>query len=182
MHNYFNTYQRELFITLGILIFLGILKYLFNKATHKIYQKEAIHQARFRLIIRYINVFIVFLAIFLLMVAWGVKIQEISLLFSSIFAVIGIALFAIWSILSNITSGIIMFFSFPYRIGDRIKIHDKDFIAEPAIIEDIKAFHLYLRLENGELITYPNNLILQKPVSLIQKDALLDKNNSDFVD
>ena len=44
-----------------------------------------------------------------------------------------------------------------------------------ALIEDIKAFHLHLRTDEGELITYPNNLILQKAVSLIQKDVFLDE-------
>jgi len=32
-----------------------------------------------------------------------------------------------------------------------------------------------LRSSEGELITYPNNLILQKPVSLIQKNVYLDE-------
>ena len=99
---------------------------------------------------------------------------DLALIFSSVFAVIGVALFAIWSILSNITSGIIMFFNFPYKIGDKIKIHDKDMPIE-ALIEDIKAFHLHLRTDDGELITYPNNLILQKAVSLVQKDVFLDE-------
>jgi small-conductance mechanosensitive channel len=93
--------------------------------------------------------------------------------FSSVFAVLGIALFAIWSILSNITSGVIMFFSFPYKVGDKIKIHDKDFPIE-AVIEDIRAFQLHLRQDNGDLVTYPNNLILQKAVTLVEKDAIDD--------
>lgn len=128
---------------------------------------------------KYINILIILIAAFLLSIAWGVGLTQLSLVFSSVFAVIGVALFAIWSILSNITSGIIMFFSFPYKIGDTIRIHDKDLPVE-AMIEDIKAFHLHLRTAEGELITYPNNLILQKAVSLIEhgggndegKDAL----------
>lgn len=67
-----------------------------------------------------------------------------------------------------------MFFSFPYKIGDKIQIHDKDFPIE-GIIEDIKAFHLHLRTTEGRLVTYPNNLIIQKAVSLIQKNAQLDE-------
>tara|TARA_B100000929_G_C15377639_1_gene376647 strand:+ start:286 stop:504 length:219 start_codon:yes stop_codon:yes gene_type:complete len=66
-----------------------------------------------------------------------------------------------------------MFFSFPYKIGDTIKIHDKDMPIE-AEIEDIKAFHLHLRTGDGELITYPNNLMLQKAVSLIERDRRND--------
>ena len=58
-----------------------------------------------------------------------------------------------------------------FKIGDTIKIHDKDFPLE-AVIEDIGAFQLHLRLDNGNLVTYPNNLMLQKGVTLIEKDAL----------
>ncbi|WP_445734109.1 mechanosensitive ion channel domain-containing protein [Mariniflexile sp.] len=104
---------------------------------------------------------------------FGTQARDLVVLFSSIFAVIGIGLFAIWSILSNITSGIIMFFSFPYKVGDKIEIHDKDFPIQ-AIIEDIRAFQLHLRLENGDLVTYPNNLMLQRAVTLIKKDAIED--------
>jgi small-conductance mechanosensitive channel len=102
---------------------------------------------------------------------FGAQAKDLALVFSSVFAVIGIGLFAIWSILSNITSGIIMFFSFPYKVGDKIEIHDKDFPIE-AIIEDIRAFQLHLRLDNGNLVTYPNNLMLQRAVTLVQKDAI----------
>lgn len=64
-----------------------------------------------------------------------------------------------------------MFFTFPYKVGDKIEIMDKDFPIE-AIIEDIRAFQLHLRLDNGNLVTYPNNLMLQKPVTLVKKDAI----------
>ena len=104
-----------------------------------------------------------------LLLSWGYELSELSLVFSSVFAVLGVALFAIWSILSNVTAGVILFFSFPYKIGNKIKIHDKDLPVE-AIIEDIKAFHLHLRTADGELITYPNNLILQKAVSLVERE------------
>jgi small-conductance mechanosensitive channel len=74
-----------------------------------------------------------------------------------------------WSILSNITSGIILFFSFPFKIGDTIHIHDKDFpvIAE---IEDISAFYISMVNKDGERVIYPNNLLLQKGVSIINPD------------
>jgi hypothetical protein len=62
-------------------------------------------------------------------------------------------MFATWSILSNITAGVILFFFFPFRIGDTIKIHDKDFPIE-AEIDDINAFHVFLITAEGEKITY----------------------------
>lgn len=87
-------------------------------------------------------------------------------------------MFATWSILSNITAGIILFFSFPFKIGDRIRIMDND-LPDEADILDIKAFHIYLRKDNGELVTYPNNLLLQKGVALIEKNSVTD--NSDLL-
>jgi small-conductance mechanosensitive channel len=66
-----------------------------------------------------------------------------------------------------------MFFNFPHKVGDKIKIHDHDFPVT-GIIEDIAAFQLHLRLDNGDLVTYPNNLMLQKAVTLVKKDAIED--------
>ncbi|UAB82971.1 mechanosensitive ion channel [Zunongwangia sp. SCSIO 43204] len=168
------TYTYQLFYTILTLIVLLVINIILKKTAKRIGDKGEIHITRIRLMFRYINILIVFIAIFLLAIVWGMDLGDLALIFSSVFAVIGVALFAIWSILSNITSGIIMFFNFPYKIGDKIKIHDKDMPIE-ALIEDIKAFHLHLRTDDGELITYPNNLILQKAVSLVQKDVFLDE-------
>ncbi|SDR74460.1 mechanosensitive ion channel domain-containing protein [Gramella sp. MAR_2010_147] len=167
MYEILFSYRYELSYTAGILILLSVIQFLLKKAANKVGKKSEISLTRTRLMFKYINILILLVAAFLLAIAWGVGLTELSLIFSSAFAVIGVALFAIWSILSNITSGVIMFFSFPYKIGDTIKIHDKDMPIE-AEIEDIKAFHLHLRTSEGELITYPNNLILQKAVSLVQ--------------
>tara|TARA_R110002072_G_scaffold48716_6_gene133147 strand:- start:6322 stop:6885 length:564 start_codon:yes stop_codon:yes gene_type:complete len=122
---------------------------------------------RTNLIKKYFNFAFVFLLVFWNILIWGVQFSDVGLVFSSVFAIIGVALFAQWSILSNVTSGIIMFFTFPFKIGDTIKIHDKDFFAEPLIIEDINAFQTLLKSENGELLCYPNNMILQKGITLV---------------
>lgn len=179
MYDLLLNYREELVYSLAVLILLLVIQFVLKKAANKVGKRSEINITRTRLMFKYINILIFLIAAFLLSFAWGVGIAELALIFSSVFAIIGVALFAIWSILSNITSGIIMFFSFPYKIGDTIRIHDKDMPIE-AEIEDIKAFHLHLRTADGELITYPNNLILQKAVSLIEvhgrndegKDAL----------
>ncbi|SHF58776.1 Mechanosensitive ion channel [Salegentibacter echinorum] len=177
MYEVFSLYKTEISYTVITVFALLVIQFLLKKAAHRVGKRSEINFTRTRLIFKYINILILILAFFSLSLAWGMDLTDISLIFSSVFAVIGVALFAIWSILSNITSGIILFFSFPYKIGDKIKIHDKDIPIE-AIIEDIKAFHLHLRTLDGELITYPNNLILQKAVSLVEKDARLDEGKS----
>ena len=48
------------------------------------------------------------------------------------------------------------------EIADAEAINENIFV-----IEDIRAFHLHLRRRNGEILTYPNSLVLQKGVSLV---------------
>lgn len=169
----FETYQTELITTGFVLVFLLIIRLIAHKIIRKIGKSSGINDARINLICRYVSVTLLLLALLIEAFVFGAQLKELTLLFSSIFAVIGIGLFAIWSILSNVTSGIIMFFNFPYKVGDKVEIHDKDFPVR-AIIEDIRAFQLHLRLDNGDLVTYPNNLMLQKAVTLIEKDAIDD--------
>lgn len=174
MREYFITNQSQIIYTLVILLALVLLRYILKRSAHKIGNRSDIHISRIRLMFKYINILTTLIAIFLLTLTWGYDTSRITVVFSSVFAIIGVAMFAIWSILSNITAGIILFFSFPYKIGSKIRIHDKEMPIE-AVIEDIRAFHLHLRTADGELITYPNNLILQKAVSLIEREHLLDE-------
>lgn len=173
MSEFYSTYQNEITNTGILLIILMIIRAIIVISVKKIGKKSGTTEARANLIGRYATVTLVLIALLIEAFILGAQTHDITLVFSSVFAVIGIALFAIWSILSNVTSGVIMFFSFPYKVGDKIKIHDKDYPVE-AIIEDIRAFQLILREDNGDLVTYPNNLILQKAVTLMEKDALDD--------
>ena len=170
---FFQEYTRELIAT-GI---LGILLVLFRIISTKLVLRYAKSnqtlEHRTNLVIKYIHLLINILVTIALIIIWGVQTKDIFIALSSITTVVGVAMFAQWSILSNITSGVILFFSFPFKIGDVIKIHDKDFPIE-AEIEDIGAFHVYLKTIDGEKIIYPNNLLLQKGISIL-KDHFDDK-------
>ncbi|WP_339752520.1 mechanosensitive ion channel domain-containing protein [uncultured Winogradskyella sp.] len=173
MSEFYSNFKDEIIYTAILLVILTIIRAIIVLTVKKIGKKSGTTEARAGLIGRYVTVTLVLIAILVEAFILGAETSQITVVFSSVFAVIGIGLFAIWSILSNITSGVIMFFSFPYKVGDKIKIHDKDYPLE-AIIEDIRAFQLILKDDNGDLVTYPNNLILQKAVTLLQKDALDD--------
>ncbi|MDE3740324.1 mechanosensitive ion channel domain-containing protein [Maribacter polysaccharolyticus] len=165
--------QQEILATAILVVLILVLKFVSTKAIRRIGRISDLNQARTRLIIKYMSIGLFAIGFGVFIFIWGVNFKEIGLLISSVFAVIGVAMFASWSILSNVTAGIILFFSFPFKIGDRIRILDGDF-PEEADILDIKAFHVYLRKDNGELVTYPNNLLLQKGVALIAKNTISD--------
>ena len=168
---------NELVVSLVLILALIIWRFTLKKSANRIARIGGFHIGRTKLMFKYINVLVSFIMVFALLLTWGIKAKDLAWVFSSVFAVIGIGLFAIWSILSNITSGVIMYFSCPFKIGDVIKIHDKETPIE-ARIEDIKAFQMHLRCEDGELIVYPNNLVLQKPISLINESNVSKKNEA----
>lgn len=92
---------------------------------------------------------------------WGIDYHSIFLFGSSILAITGVALFAQWSILSNITASVVIFFNYPARIGDSIRILDGDNTIEGTIV-DINIFQVLLEDRDRNLVNYPNNLLIQK--------------------
>ena len=163
-----NPYLDQEIATIVVLFLYFILRVSSKKLVRKYATLNEVLEHRSNLVIKYIYLLLGILAFISIVIIWGVKKDQILLFISSVFAVAGVASFAQWSILSNITAGIIIFFSYPFKIGDKIKIHDKEYPIEGEI-EDIKAFYVVLKTSDGELITYPNNLLMQKGISVVNK-------------
>jgi len=151
-------------LLMSILLIIGyFLSLKFVKGTiEKLGQMKSVSLYRTQYIYKTLHIVITTLFVLAFFVILGIEYSQLSVFLSSVFAVIGVALFAQWSILSNITASIIIFFFFPYRVGDRIKVVDKDDDIT-GVVEEITLFHVLIRRGN-ELITYPNSLILQKAV------------------
>ena len=160
----------ELIATGVLILILLISRALIIGLIRRFSNSEQIIDRRAQLITKLINYVILGCALVGVFIIWGVDVRNLGVIVSSIFAVIGVAFFAQWSILSNITSGVIMFFTFPYKIGDRIMIHDKEY-EYVGIIEDIKTFHIVILNDAGQRITYPNSLVLQKGVSILNQNT-----------
>lgn len=101
------------------------------------------------------------LSVFALFFIWGFDYHSILVFGSSIIAITGVALFAQWSILSNLTASVVIFFTYPARIGDKIRILDGDNTLEGTIM-DINMFQVLLEDSEKNLISFPNNLLIQK--------------------
>lgn len=163
-----NPYLIQEIVTLITIVVYFIAKSLTAKIVRRFAKTNEVLEHRTNLVIKYINLLIGMLALLTIIIAWGVKKEQILLFISSVFAVVGVASFAQWSILSNVTAGIVIFFSYPFKIGDKIKIIDKEFPIEGEI-EDIKAFYILLKNNEGEIITFPNNLLMQKGISIVNE-------------
>lgn len=158
-------YVPQVIASLVLILLIPSSKYIVGKVVRKYSAVTLKSENRTLHIIRIINISINFACIIALSIIWGVNPQNMLVALSSIFAVIGVAMFAQWSILSNITAGIIIFFTTPFKIGDQIHILDKDTPIE-ATIENIMTFHTHLRTKENELIIISNSLFLQKIVSV----------------
>jgi len=148
---------------LSIAFFLAYIS--LKKIVDKYIQAQAIRKRVSDNRLKFISVCInslLFIGLFsTLLTAIDIGYGDISLFLSSIFAVLGVALIAQWSMLSNVTASVLIFFVFPYRIGDRIKIESDEMVG---VIIDIGMFHLSIKRDDGNIILYPNNLMLQKAV------------------
>jgi small-conductance mechanosensitive channel len=106
----------------------------------------------------------------LLLLAWGIDFSGLLVLSTSIITVTGVALFASWSLISNITAYFILLTNVAYRRGNFIRILDGDNFIE-GYIADLGPFSTRLLTAERETLMYPNNLILTRPVLINPKVA-----------
>lgn len=171
-------YTYQIIATVTTILVFVILRFVLRSIIKNFGRKAFFSEGRTNLVMKYTDYLINTLAIISLVAIWGVEGKQLVLVISSVLTIIGVAFFAQWSILSNVTAGIILFFSFPFKIGDKIRIMDKDFPVE-AEIEDIKSFYTLLKTAEGEEIAFPNNLLLQKGIVIVPKK---EEEIKDFTD
>jgi small-conductance mechanosensitive channel len=152
----------KIIVIVCIIFALFISMWLTTFSIQKYGAGKSVSPYRLKYIARTIHIVLIFIYASILITYLSLEYSQIWVFLSSMFAVLGVALFAQWSILSNITASLIIFFGFPYRVGDHIQVVDKDADIS-GVIEEISLFHVLIK-RGDELISYPNSLILQKPV------------------
>ncbi len=157
-------------LLLLVVLMVAIISIRFlNRVVNSLGQMKSVNQYRTKYINKTLTLGLVVFYSVLGFTLMGIEYSQVTIFLSSVFAVLGVALFAQWSILSNITASLIIFFAFPYRVGDRIKVVDKDDDIS-GVVEEISLFHVLIRRGN-DLLTYPNSLILQKAVIKVAKST-----------
>ncbi len=109
------------------------------------------------------HILLFLLLVVVLSIVWGVDIKGLLVLASSMIAVMGVALFAAWSLLSNITAFFILLGQRSFAQGRVVKVIDGSNSIEGTIVE-VNLFSTELKTADGEMVVYPNNLIVSRPV------------------
>lgn len=159
----FKTIESIIVIVLGTLLRIVITKSLDN-----IRKKFGFQKNRVAIINKIIYLLIYSSVVIIISFIWGVNGEQLFLFVSSFLTILGIAFFAQWSILSNITAGLILFVNYPVKIGDTITILEKDNEVSGEI-KDIGAFFITLQTIEKEFVTVPNSIILQKNIKFQSK-------------
>lgn len=157
-------YQIQIIQTLAVIVSLALVKFIIRNVINRLVNTFHFALERKRITSKIINFFIIIVAFVLVTAIWGVKSHQVTIFLTSTLTVLGIGFFAQWSILSNISASLILFFNHPIKIGGKIRLLDKDYPIE-GIVENISLFFLYIRTEDGALVSIPNTALLYKTIA-----------------
>ncbi len=156
-----------LYIQLGLSLFVGIIYLIVKPFAYRLLDAHAVKHhlkgRREQYVKKAVKIFLSLIALVFICIIWDITFQGLSIYFASIFTIIGVAFFAQWSILSNITASLILFFYYTYKLGSKIQVMDGANSIE-GTIKNINLFYIEIETEEGELVAYPNSLALQKPI------------------
>lgn len=157
----------ESIIVIALFIIIRVLVY---RLVHKTVIEKVVLKSRSLLIRRAINLMNLIICSTVIMIIWGVKQSQLTVLIGSILTIVGVAFFAQWSLLSNITSSIIIFFGHSVKIGDTISIMEtKDYEIRGEVL-NIGLFFTSIKLSDSyDEITLPNNIFIQKTIRKINQ-------------
>ena len=163
-------YKTEILFTIILLSILILLNSLSKRAIRRFGRSSSIDMNSRKIIFYLSNLHFYLLAFIGISLIWGVNMKDFSVFISSVLAILGVGFVAQWSILSNLTASVILFFNHPLRLGDRIRVMDKDF-DWTGKVEDISGFYLFMRTDDGKQITIPTNLVIQKGIEILHEDV-----------
>ena len=150
------------------IVILIVVRSVVKRIINNRFLKAEFNLQRKKITLKSLNTLYFLILIVSLAGIWGLDGQQVLAFITSILAVLGVGFFAQWSLLSNITSGIILYFNHPLKIGDYITIVDKDLPLE-GLVEDISLFFLHIRTDEGKVYTMPNSVVLQKTLTISKK-------------
>ena len=165
-----NEVYRSIFIAILTLVFAKINKYLFRSILRR---KNKIHLKFLRSII---SVLIYTAGIYFVLLQFNVTEKLTSSLVTSSSIIVAVAIFAAQESLNDILSGVMLSWSRPFEIGERVQIVGLNITG---IIEDITVRHTVIRTFNHSKVLVPNS-VLNKQV--IENNSSIDSRVGNFLD
>ena len=149
-------YRIQIIETLIVIVVYALVYYFIKTIVNNSLKHTHLQRGRRKMIIKVLNLLSFITSTIILSAIWGLNQSEIAVFVGTVITALGIAFFAQWSLLSNITSSLLLFFNHPLKIGDTLKVLDKDYPFEGEVT-DLTYFFIHLKTNEGEIITVPNS-------------------------
>ncbi len=151
----------QLLLSAGVILIDLLMQKLSQRAIDSFVQKNQMSQTRNLAMHKTKTVVLHLAALLSLIVVWGVSFENAWVSIAGFLGLIAIGFFAVWSILSNIFAGVMLFFYRPFKIDDEIEILPEGISGR---VKDINGFFVILLDEDRRLVHIPNNMIYQRIV------------------
>ncbi|SNS84727.1 Mechanosensitive ion channel [Ekhidna lutea] len=149
-------------LTILVVILFLTTRWLLQKSITKLGRKYHHEPNRTAATKRILVLSLYAITIVVLVIVWGGNLNNLWISLGSILGVIAIGFFAIWSILSNIVAGIIIYTINPFKITDTLVLVEKEVTGK---VIDIGLIYTKLQDKDG-IFTVPNNIFFQQIVKV----------------
>ena len=145
-----------------VILIYFIVRKTSNKIIDKTTQRKFFQKPRAAIVKKAINLVFLIVTISIILTIFGVKQSDLFVYIGSILTVVGVAFFAQWSILSNITSSVIIFFNHNVKLEDTVTIMEGKEYEIKGRVSNIGLFFVTIITADEDEITLPNNIFIQK--------------------
>lgn len=143
-------------ITLALLL-VGLLSRILKRL-----EKKAKLSQQTLLPVRMVSRYgILFAALILILGTFGIPIGNFWTFLSTVLGLIAIGFVAVWSVLSNISSTLLIFGFKPFKVGDYVRLVGDEVSGR---VIDVNFMFTTLRRKDGDTFRVPNNQFFQKTI------------------
>ncbi|WP_422860727.1 mechanosensitive ion channel domain-containing protein [Flagellimonas sp. S174] len=154
----------KLIETVVVMAIFFAVRFVVTKIIDRTLKDRLIQESRGLSIKKVLRSTLLLICMSIIFLIWGVDQSDLAIFIGSVVTIAGVAFFAQWSLLSNITSSIILFFNHPIKLNDKIVIMEgKDYAIEGKVT-NIGLFFISIQTYDMEELTLPNNVFIQKTI------------------
>lgn len=157
----FHAALKSLPLALLVLAGAAVVQFLLSRGLALLADRTRLAPADLLPLKKVLNSVLYLITVVLILTVFGVNLGGLWAILSTILAMVAIGFVAVWSLLSNVSSTVIILLFRPFAVGDEI-----EFAGEPVKgkVVDLNFLYTTLRADDGALLQIPNNLFFQKTV------------------
>ena len=142
-----------------VLIGAGVVQILINRGLNLLADRTHLAPNDLLPVRKVVKALLYVVTAILILTVFGVNLGGLWAILSTVLAMIAIGFVAVWSLLSNVSSTVIILLFRPFAVGDEL-----EFAGEPVRgkVVDLNFLYTTLQAADGALFQIPNNLFFQK--------------------